>query len=477
MKNDRVDLESYLFLFLKKKKLYYIWKTITKVLLYSSIVSIVSVIPVLSYLLPWWTCFSILLLPPSFVFIFILLRPVNIIKFCADLDEALFKDQSLVVLHELMLSGDYKNIYYNILKNRVFETVSRIEPKSIYPLPFDKTVIITFTVIIFAVLVSLYFYIDRPLPDYKLAADHLQQAARRLAVREDPEETFSTAIDKMNQLEEKLDEKKESSYEIEKAIEDLTREITEQLLSLRRDTLTSLIEEKTIDSERGDNLNRLLEDKLSIDESREFVIDLLTDDSLSENQRSYIQKSYEEYSSDSDSPDSSELAEDIIDSFAPETGEIAEAAEEAKQSLTEALEKLRSPDGIDMESGDDKSESGLAGQQGAGTGDGHELDQNGNSASASGGSDENISSGGDDFTLSELNGIQASLPEGELIIDSDKGILRLEGDEELRLERIEGVFDSTAFDEGLIRNYEIPVDMRVLVKKYFILIGNMSEED
>ena len=83
-------------------------------------------------------------------------------------------------------------------------------------------------------------------------------------------------------------------------------------------------------------------------------------------------------------------------------------------------------------------ESGIAGKQEGAPGEA--LDQNRSSTSASGGSDENISADGDDFTPSELDGIQASLPEGELIIDSDTGILRLEGDEELKLKRIEGIF-------------------------------------
>lgn len=445
MNKHRVILESYLVLFLRQKRLRNVWNTSTKIFLYSSLVSLISVVPASTGLLPWWTGILILIVPSFSVSLFFLLWPVDIIKFCADLDEAIFRDQTLIVWYEMILIEDSENLYYNILRERVLNSISRIKPKTVYPIRLNKSVVPAIIFTFFSVLSASYSYLYHSLPDYKLAADYLGEAAKRLAVKEDPDNTFRSVIDKMNQLEEKLEEEKGSSYEIEKAIEDLTEEITKQLSALRRDALSSLIKEKTIDSERGNNFKRFLEEDLSMDESREFVLDLLKDDNVSGNQKRYIQKSYEDYSSDPDNPDSTELAEDLIDSFTPKSGEMAEAIERAKESLNKALEKLNS--------------------------------YGGNSSIPAVGSEENKSAGGDDFIPSELNGIQAGLPEGELIIDSDTGILRIEGDEELGLERIEGIYDDTPFEEGLIRNYKIPSDMRELVKKYFTLIGEISAED
>jgi len=478
MNKHRVILESYLVLFLRQKRLRNVWNTSTKILLYSSLVSLISAVPASSGLLPWWTGILILIVPSFSVSLFFLLWPVDIIKFCADLDEIIFRDQTLIVWYEMILIDDSENLYYNILSERVLNSISQIKPKTVYPIRLNRSVVLTIIFTFFSVLSASYSYLYHSLPDYKLAADHLGEAAKRLAVKEDPDNTFRAAIDKMNKLEEKLEEEKGSSYEIEKAIEDLTEEITKQLSALRRDALSSLIKEKTIDSERGNNFKRLLEDDLSMDESREFVLDFLKDDSVSENQKRYIQKSYEDYSSDPDNPDSTELAEDLIDSFAPKSGEMAEAIERAKESLNKALEKLNSYGEKEIESGDSGDRPGISGQhEGADKGAPDELNQDGNSSAPAGGSEENKSAGGDDFIPSELNGIQAGLPEGEIIIDSDTGILRIEGDEELGLEWIEGIYDDTPFEEGLIRDYKIPSDMRGLVKKYFTLIGEMSAED
>ena len=53
----------------------------------------------------------------------------------------------------------------------------------------------------------------------------------------------------------------------------------------------------------------------------------------------------------------------------------------------------------------------------------------------------------------------------------------MQADDELQLERIAGIYDSTPFEEGIIRDYAIPETMKNLIKEYFLTIGGMSEEE
>jgi hypothetical protein len=478
MLNDRDFIESYITKFLWSNKLSTAWNFSIPAYYISFVLSIFLTLLSLFVVFPWWLGLIILPCLPILTYLFILFRPVKLFEFTSKLDDDLSANQTLIVLYEMILKGNTENLYYNILKDRIFNTFKTITPKSIYKTRISRKFLTAASLVSLAFMFSIYAGFFHLPEKYELVSDNIAEAAKLIAVREDLEEKFSTEIDRMYQLKDKLDNDKESSKVIEETLGDLHREITEQLSSLRRESLSSLIEEKKINPELGKNLNKLLEEKMSLDDSREFILDLLSDDSISPNQRSYIQKSYEDFSTNQEDGKSSDLAEALIDELDQDISDKTDAIEGAIDSINEALEQLKSMPKTDIEKAEANGQTGNVAaydKENRDVRDG--IDTDNNSSSISPGSEKNTANMTDDFKPFETNDIQAHLPEGQIIIDGDTGILRLESDEELQLERIEGIYTTASFEEGIIRNYAIPENMKYLVKEYFTILGGVKVEE
>jgi hypothetical protein len=476
--NDKNILEKHILQFVRLKKINRILTTGPTVLFCSFLFSIVfSLLALLGYL-HWYLGLVVLLFPLIILILSILFKQVNLLEFTQELDQDISAKQTLSVFYEMIVSKNTDNMYYNILKDRIFLTFSQVKPESVYNISLDTKSKLALFTIIPALLFSIYAFTNRIPLEYELATLDVQEAAVQLAVREDLEEMFSTEIDRLHQLEENMNEEKENTPLIEDSINNLTMEITKQLSALRRDSLTALIEEKKIDPSHGLNLDKLMDNKFTPDESRDFILDLLSDENISKNQRSSIQKSYEDFVSDPENKNTESLAEDLLDSFDPKTGEKAEALENAVSSLKDALDKLNSSQEKENENNMASSQSGRKSQQQGPGIDGMEDSDSDNGASnPTAGTEDNKSDNQDSFNPLESSGIEAHLPEGQIIIDSDKGILRMEADEELILERSKSIYNTTPFEEGIIRGYDIPDNMKKIVKEYFTLIGGIILEE
>lgn len=477
MNKQRQDIEKNILHFFRKKKIRDTWKLCVKIIPVLFPVSLVLIILSLSGFVFWWNGFFFLLFPVLIIIVYNYFKPINMNEFISELDYDVSFNQNLTAFYELIILGNTNHSYYNILYNRILEKFRFVKPHSIYFIQLHNKTKLAFILLLSMSLFSMYAFFYQPSSMSELAAEDIQQAEERLAVREDLKETFSTQIDQMQELEKELELEKERTQAIEESIENLRNEITKQLSSLRRDSLSSLIEEKKIDPQMGFNLNRLLKEEVELDESREFIMDLLSDDSISSNQKSYIQKSYEDYSSNPDTAETSKLGEDIIDSFSSELRDKSEAMQDAVDSLDNALEKLNSPKDTDMLTDGSGGSPGLDNMQDNNVDSLDGLDPEERASSFSPGKEKNQSGFTDGFEPLEDTEVKAYFPEGQIIINSDTGIVRMKADDELYLERIVSIYDSSPFEEGIIRDYNIPENMQNYVKDYFLKIGVIELED
>jgi len=479
MNNDKQQIEKYVLVFLRHKKIRDFLNISVKIIYFLFLFTMILIILSLFGIVYWWTGILLLLFPVVIVFIYIFFKPVELDKYIIELDDDILADQSLVSFYELIISNNFNHLYYKILKDRIMNMFNSIESRSIYFVQLTNKVKISIVLIFVVFIFSFYAAVFQPLTGAVLAFEDIQDAAKYLAVREDLKETFSAEINRMRELEKELEEGNERSGEIEDSIENLKNEIANQISALRRDSLSSLIEEKKITPDLGLNLYKLLDEGLTLEDSRELVLDLLSDESITKKQRNYIQKSYEDYSSNSETENPKKLGEDIIDSLSPELNEKVEAMEDAVSFLDNALEKLQDSSESDVlaDGGTPAAPSESSKQQGQNGDSIDQMDMDKNTYLRGSGKDKNKSNKQDDFIPHDNPELKAQFPEGQIIIEGNTGILRLQADEELQLERIAGIYDSTPFEEGVIRDYDIPETMKNFVKEYFLTIGGISMED
>lgn len=244
MNKQRQDIEKNILHFFRKKKIRDTWKLCVKIIPVLFPVSLVLIILSLSGFVYWWNGFFFLLFPVLIIIVYNYFKPINMNEFISELDNDVSFDQNLTAFYELIVSGNSNHLYYNILYNRILEKFRFVKPNSIYFIQLHNKTKLAFILLLSISLFSMYAFFYQPSSMSELAAEDIQQAEERLAVREDLKETFSTQIDQMQELEKELELEKERTQAIEESIENLRNEITKQLSSLRRDSLSSLIEEK-----------------------------------------------------------------------------------------------------------------------------------------------------------------------------------------------------------------------------------------
>lgn len=397
----------------------------------------------------------------------------------------LFLDREMGLKERLVTFYDYTkrektdNPFYNLLRTDTIRKVKEAPVKKLYPLKKGKPLAAALSLIMlfFALSSAAIAYQGRTQPDSPEEV-LLIEAGRRLTLRARDSEEISSLARKIEQLGKDMDMLTDKQAEEETQV--LREEVARQIRDLQRNSITSLLEEKKIDRKAAEALNSLLQEELTLDEIKELALNLFASETLSGEQKKAMQKSFEKFDEAPKPGGQSELAENIMEGLSPEESGGVSALKEAEEALKKAAERLRG-----KRNRENQEESGTGGppsEESAGRGgNGEELESGGGDetgpAALPGKEEASREESPAPFNPLTEEREQARLPEGTIGSDPERGVLRVNPDENFSLPGERAVVpDYETQRESVIRQNLIPEPLREIVKEYFAQLGEPYTE-
>ncbi|MBI9107563.1 MAG: hypothetical protein JEZ04_12525 [Spirochaetales bacterium] len=424
---------------------------------------------------PWYSLLFVLSLGGGFLFISVRSR------------ELYRRIERLTGLQgEISTLADYykreePNPYLPLLYERVRKRLSQYPAEGCFPANPGKRLVKT--IFLSAVLWALLI-----LPGLIGTGEaDLNEVVRNSAVSlqeaSEQDSRFTPLAEHLRELEKELLGEDEFP-EAMKELEDLSKELTEQIRELERNSLTRLFEERG--ETRAEQMERLSMGDMSLPETRELIMDLLSDPSVDEETRKSIRQSFQDYSEAAEDESSSsreeqqKLAEELMSNLDPERMELVRELKDVLndlESLTHAPEDA--PENPESAGDDEISQADRESRRtGGGGADSLEPEPGSRGAPTTAAGSKPGKAGGEGSVFEPWEGDspEVRLPEGEIRERRKQGVLRLEGSESLNLERISPQSpEGERVKEEEISIQAIPEEKRPLVRDYFTSIGSEPE--
>jgi hypothetical protein len=362
-----------------------------------------------------------------------------------------------------------KGPYGEILTARVNRRLEKNSPVKVFPLPrfFISSLFILALLLSFSLLFPGFFTARR-----NLIQDKLDQLDRRFAEAAENDPRFTPLAEKFKEMEKEYFPQKESSPG-NKDWEELSKDLTEQIRELERNRLSELFEDQG--EKKAQGLAELSRGEMEPGEIRNFILELMSDPGLDGDVSDSLARSYRDYSEDSgeEQQRQKELARNLMDQVDPENRENRREL----HNLAEELGALAEGPGPEEESsgeGEEFREERESRQIGgsSGTEGPSRAEETGEATTAAGSRADPGDTAGSDFNPHQGERPEVQLPEGPVLERGDRGIIRLEGEEKIKLERTSSAEETGApLLEEATGQEEIPPRFRDLVRDYFITIG------
>lgn len=367
-------------------------------------------------------------------------------------------------------SGDLLNgPYSEILSVRVSRRLENYPPQKVFPLPRFFTP----SLMVLALMLSGALF----LPGFILGQtgrtqERLDLLSRRFAEAAENDPRFTPLAEKFEEWEKENPPEKGSPPE-KSDWEELARELTEQIRELERNRLSELFEDQG--EKKAEGLDKLSRGEMDPGEIRNFILDLMSDPGLDDGVSDSLSRSYRDYSEDprEEPQRQRDLARNLMDRVDPEN---RENRRELRNLAEELADLSGEPDLADEVSGEkeefqEERESRRSGGAPGGEGTSEE-DKTGEATTAAGSRADPKNPAAFDFTPYQGDSPEVQLPEGPILEQGDRGIIRLEGEERIRLERTAAAEDTSGpLLEEATGQKEIPLRYRELVRDYFTTIG------
>ena len=434
------------------------------------IIVVLSFISVIPALLSGLTGFRIAHIP---VYIAAAVLSSLIVVLKQDRDDVLWLDNltecgGALITYADLCEKEPDNPYLPLMEERLDLVFSAKPPQLCLPSDYVRKAAKAFAGIIL-VLLALF------IPGIKASGENdpaviMRDAASELSRAADKEPELTRLTDKLSSLAREHEEQKPLDEEEKESIGEIAEELKSRIKDLERNSLSELFENNA--DEFADRYDSLASGEMDLPESREFILDLLSNverGSPGEQKMMDAFKDFSEKTKDRKKPepeDQNKLAERLLEAADPEAAELKDSIGRA----VEALEKLK-----DSESAAAPGNfQGTSGEKAAGEAASDAV-KNGEKAEAAGNMPASETAGPSPFVPYEGESPRVKLPEGVNIAKGDRGIIRLEGEEKFSLERIQtgaasGEEELSLLEEAT-RAEGLPDDYNEIIKNYFISIG------
>ena len=396
------------------------------------------------------------------------------------LDRDLDLKQRLLTLKELEASGKNTSPFHDFIFRDTRKILEKRDLKDLYPLKKGKHLILSTTIILSSLLLSAASLLVSPQKTPPSAASLLVEGGKTLAARSSTNTETALLAQRMQQLGE--DFPNLTQEEAKEELTNLQEEVTRQIRELKRNSLSSLFEEKRIDEKTRDALSRMMDEELTGEQVQELILDLLSSSNAGEDRREALQKSFEKFKETGESGQS-ELAEEVLSELDREGSGAEEILRDTEKLLRDTAKNM-GMGGNERVAEEESSEGSGDASEPSTTGGGigrSDLDsgegETGGPSDLPGRESAPKSEEKRDFTPSPEEGLKAQLPEGIVREEQDQGYLRVLPEESFQLKREDPpIYEYSRQKEGVIREVKIPVDLRNLVKDYFAQLGETYPE-
>ena len=237
-----------------------------------------------------------------------------------EIDADLSLRQGLVTLLELGGNGGRENPYFPVICRETAGKLRSADAKSRYPLERGKPFVRAMVLLLLFLGAGTVSLLTAD-PRTRLTAIPgaiLSEAGKRLAAREEESGNLSVLGEELERLGEEMEGGRIDVLQAREKIEELSEEVSRQIKDLKRNDLSSMLEEKRITPDQAEMLSRMLDEELTPDEVRELVLELTSEGETGLRDREAMQKSFEDFMDNPQEGSQSLLAEDLMDRLARE---------------------------------------------------------------------------------------------------------------------------------------------------------------
>jgi len=224
----------------------------------------------------------------------------------------------LVTLSDI-IQKDEPNPYLPLLFERARTRLRGNPAARCVPVYSGKRLVKTIVLLLaFWALLMLPGLIGPAEPDFY---EILKESSLRLEEAAKEDSSFTPLSERLEELEEELSAEDGLEEEM-KQLEELSGELTEQIRELERNSLARLFEERG--KSRADAMERLSRGEMTLPETRELIMDLLSDPSVDGGTGKSIRQSFQDYSEAAEGDQNpsrqrqEKLAEDLMNKLDPE---------------------------------------------------------------------------------------------------------------------------------------------------------------
>ena len=402
-----------------------------------------------------------------------------------EIDRDLALKQALPTVLELARAEEgTENPFFLLLCRETARRMKDADPKTLYPFTRGRSFTRAAATFLLCLAVggAASFVPDPRVKLTGIPGAILSEEGKRLAARADTDgEELAALGEQLLKLGEEMEGGRIDVLQAQEMIAELSDEVSKQIRDLKRNQVSSLLEEKRITPDQERMLSRMFDEELTPEEVRDLVLELALSPENRPGDREAMQKSFEEFMRNQQEGSQSLLADDLMDNLTDGPSEEKTGLESARRALDQASAELS--EGEDL--GQGKATAGSHGERedagegsAEGGGFGKTLDDatepGGAQASASGppGKEEAPEGARGTFTPYEEEQPRADLPEGIVRDETKKGFLRVEPDEDFSLST-EGAREGEygRVKEKPILMTEMPDSLRNIIQDYFAALG------
>lgn len=412
--------------------------------------------------------FLFLTVPAGVILFYLLSRPPD---FLARLDSCSGSGGQIITWTELS-ADDGENPYLPLLEARVNRLLREHPPPRVFPPP--RRFVPSLGVILL-LLGSFLFVPGIIRQDLESSSNAGEYISRRLAEVAERDPRFTPLAEKLQEMAEE-DPQEQRPVPGNRDWEELSRELTEQVRELERNRLAGLFEEEG--QEKAVKLLEMARGEMNPDDIREFILELMGDPGVGDESRRSLPLDYQDYSRDTRGEEDrqSDLARNLMDRLDPENRESRRELQNLAEEMAELAgsgeaEKTGEEENLTPEETSGEREARRNGGSGEGPDDPQEG-LPGETTTAAGSRKGSDITGGTDFQPYQGENPQVQLPEGPVLDQGDRGIVRLEGEEKLSLNRgYAGTANDTPVREEAASSQPVPSRYQDLVREYFTVLG------